>query len=186
MVRKALCRDYAAMAPKARELQALSEENGFPSFGPFSKFFVGCALVAERRSIEDGLSLMREGLEAQRYPGPNVNRAVLLATLADSLNQVGEIDAGLVTVQRGFDIAEVGEVRYMHAELLRLQGELSRAQGPAGAAVAMSLFRDAIDVASRRPRATKHSTRAFAIATRTGVCETSKRLPRWRAGGRGT
>ena len=147
LVRKALCRDYAAMAPKARELQALSEENGFPSFGPFSKFFVGCALVAERRSIEDGLSLMREGLEAQRYAGPNVNRAVLLATLADSLNQVGEIEAGLVTVQRGFDIAEVGEVRYMHAELLRLQGELSRAQGPAGAAAAMSLFRDAIDVA---------------------------------------
>jgi hypothetical protein len=33
---------------------------------------------------------------------------------------------------------------------------------------------------SQRPRATKHSTGAFAIATRTGVCETSKRLPRWR------
>jgi Protein of unknown function (DUF938) len=32
----------------------------------------------------------------------------------------------------------------------------------------------------QRPRATKHSTGAFAIATRTGVCETSKRLPRWR------
>ena len=61
LVRKALCRDYVAMAPIARELQALSEEIGFPSFGPFSKFFVGCVLVAERRSIDDGLSLMREG-----------------------------------------------------------------------------------------------------------------------------
>jgi Protein of unknown function (DUF938) len=33
---------------------------------------------------------------------------------------------------------------------------------------------------SQRPRAIKHSTGAFAIATRTGVCETSKRLPRRR------
>jgi hypothetical protein len=33
---------------------------------------------------------------------------------------------------------------------------------------------------SKRRRAIKPSTRAFAIATRTGVCETSKRLPRWR------
>jgi Protein of unknown function (DUF938) len=33
---------------------------------------------------------------------------------------------------------------------------------------------------SQRPRPTKHSTGAFAIATRPGVCETSKRLPRWR------
>lgn len=33
---------------------------------------------------------------------------------------------------------------------------------------------------SQRPRATKHSTGAFAIATRPGVCETSKRLPRSR------
>jgi Protein of unknown function (DUF938) len=32
---------------------------------------------------------------------------------------------------------------------------------------------------SRRPRATKRSTGAFAVATRTGFCETSKRLPRW-------
>jgi NAD(P)-dependent dehydrogenase (short-subunit alcohol dehydrogenase family) len=33
---------------------------------------------------------------------------------------------------------------------------------------------------SQRPRAIKHSTGAFAIATRTGVCKTSKRSPRWR------
>ena len=33
---------------------------------------------------------------------------------------------------------------------------------------------------SQRPRATKRSTGAFAIATRPGVCETSRRLPRWR------
>jgi hypothetical protein len=33
---------------------------------------------------------------------------------------------------------------------------------------------------SQPPRATKHSIGAFAIATRTGVCETSKRLPRRR------
>ncbi len=31
---------------------------------------------------------------------------------------------------------------------------------------------------SQRPRATKHSTGTFAIATRLGVCETSKRSPR--------
>jgi hypothetical protein len=30
---------------------------------------------------------------------------------------------------------------------------------------------------SQLRRAARHSTRAFAIATRTGVCETSKRLP---------
>ena len=33
---------------------------------------------------------------------------------------------------------------------------------------------------SQRRRAIKHSTGAYAIATRTGVYETSKRLPRWR------
>jgi Protein of unknown function (DUF938) len=33
---------------------------------------------------------------------------------------------------------------------------------------------------SQRPRATKHLTRTFAIATRPGVCETSKRLPQSR------
>src|SRR3984957_17155335 len=33
---------------------------------------------------------------------------------------------------------------------------------------------------SQRRRAIKHSTRTYEIATRTGVCETSKRLPRWR------
>ena len=33
---------------------------------------------------------------------------------------------------------------------------------------------------SKQRRAIKHSTGAFAIATRTGVCETSKRSPRWR------
>jgi hypothetical protein len=32
----------------------------------------------------------------------------------------------------------------------------------------------------QRCQAIKHSKGAFAIATRTGVCETSKRLPRWR------
>ena len=84
LVRKALCRDYVAMAPIARELQALSEEIGFPSFGPFSKFFVGCVLSLRDARSTTASRLCGRELEAQRYAGPNVNRVVLLATFADS------------------------------------------------------------------------------------------------------
>ena len=144
---KALRCEYTFMKPLARELQLLLAENELPAFVPFSEFFTGCALLVEKHSADDGLSMMRQAIEAQRRAGPSNNRILLITTFAQCLHQVGDIEAGLAAVHRGFDVAEVGEVQYMRAELLRLEGEFSLASGPAGMATAELLFRNAIDVA---------------------------------------
>jgi tetratricopeptide (TPR) repeat protein len=138
-------RDYRAMEPLARELGALAEQNGFPFFAPFSAVFSGCALVAEGRSA-DGLSMMQQGIDAQRRSGLHVNRVLIISAFADCLQRVGEVDAGLAAVQRGFDVAEVGEVQYMRAEFLRIKGELLRGPGERKAAASQALL-EAIEMA---------------------------------------
>ena len=91
LVRKALCRDYVAMAPIARELQAPPRKSDFrPSARSANSSWAVCLSLRDARSTTASRLCGRDS-RLSGTAGSNVNRVVLLATLAE-LSQSGRGD----------------------------------------------------------------------------------------------
>jgi predicted ATPase/DNA-binding winged helix-turn-helix (wHTH) protein len=107
------------------------------------------ALAIERGYVMSGLSLLREGFnELGDDWFAAFNMAVLMS---EALGRAGEIDEGLVAVDKAIERSERTEGRWLLSDLLRVKGELLMLQEAAtAAAAAEDLFRLAIDWACRQ------------------------------------
>jgi predicted ATPase len=98
--------------------------------------------------IEEGISLMRQGLVLKHSTGARVNSSGTLCALAEAQAKAGQPGEGLATLAQALDLTEETDERYYETELHRMRGELLLMQG--AEAEAEASFRMAIEVARRQ------------------------------------
>lgn len=141
----------------ATRLIDLAGEHDFPFFSSLA----GCGLgwAACQRGDLSGIARIQAGLDVQWTLGARLPRGYYLTYLIDSQLRAGQISEGMAAVREAQAMSEVQLDVFYEAEILRLEGELLRASGDAGAAE--SAFRKALDVA-RGQRARSFELRAAA------------------------
>jgi predicted ATPase len=108
------------------------------------------ALVIKRGDVTTGLRLLRAGFDELRVTKSAVLPLIELL-MAEALGRAGQIAEGLAAIEEAIDRSERSEERWIIADLLRVNGELLRLQGAAGApAAAEDHFRQALDWARRQ------------------------------------
>jgi class 3 adenylate cyclase/predicted ATPase len=102
---------------------ALTTEQPIPFYAAHAMVLQGWALV-EQGQCEEGIVRLREGIDAYRATGSEIEGSQWLALLAEACGTGGQIDEALAVVREALDaIARTG-IRYHEAELHRLNGEL--------------------------------------------------------------
>jgi predicted ATPase len=118
-----LLRDGRATQAEAEELIALTTECGLPLWRAAGMVIRGWALAAGGRA-EDGIALIRRGLADYRATGAELFSPYFLALLADAHGRADQAAIGLSLLADALGAVEQTGVRWIEAELHRLQGEL--------------------------------------------------------------
>jgi len=130
----------------AKRLIGLAQEQDFP----FLESLARCAQgwVACQRGDLSGIAQIQAGLDVHLATGSKLPRGYWLTYLIEAQLLAGQIPEGLATVREAQTMSEVQLDVFYDAEILRLEGELLRASGDAGAAE--SAFLRALEVARER------------------------------------
>ena len=110
-----------------RALIALATEQGFPLYLVLERIRRGWALAAQGQ-IEEGISQIRQGLDAWRAMGTEVWRPSFLALLAEAYGKGEQVEEGLTVLAEALAAVNRSEERMYEAELWRLRGELTLQQ----------------------------------------------------------
>src|SRR5262249_45707390 len=104
--------------PRVRELSealiALAEEQGMAPFRAFGSVWRGWARADEGFRSE-GVAQMRQGDAVLLAIGAQLYRTVILASLAESLAQLGQVDEGLAALAEALGMVHSGGERYWEA-----------------------------------------------------------------------
>jgi predicted ATPase len=135
---------------RAREVAeialALTAEEIIPFFRAHAVILRGWALVEEGQG-EEGVTQLREGYDAYRATGGQIESSHWLALLAEAYRETGRPTEGLRPIAEALDqVAETGIV-YYEAELHRLEGELRLRLADADKQRAEMSFRRALEIA---------------------------------------
>lgn len=141
-------RDGSETQEQAEALQRLSDEQGLPHHLAAGSILRGWAL-AEQGHGDEGLALMRQGLDASSG-SPLFWRVHFLALLAEVCGRAGEIEEGLNALAEALRTVDDKGIGYYEPELHRLKGELLLARGPENSADAEACFRQAVAIAHRQ------------------------------------
>ena len=133
----------------AKESMVLSEDQGFAMFLPWGRLILGWA-IGKRGKAEEGLMLLRQGLEEIRAGGQKAWLPFYLALLAQLSIDGGEVDAALEALGEAKRMAEDTGERQWEAEIHRLIGEARLARDPGADAHAETCFRAGIEIAGRQ------------------------------------
>jgi predicted ATPase len=101
--------------------------------------------LAEQGQVEEGITQMRQGLEAWRATGAVSHRPCHLALLTQALASKGQTQEGLTLLAEALALSSTTGERFYEAELHRLRGEVLHTP-----AEAETCFRQALEVASRQ------------------------------------
>jgi predicted ATPase len=123
-------RDEQQTQTTAEEVLALAREQGFLFLHAWGDFWCGWVLARRGEKIK-GLEQMYRGLEAHRAAGAEVGWPYLLALLAETNLQGGQIEEGLRWVAEALATLEKNTDRCYEPELHRIKGELLLAQSQA-------------------------------------------------------
>ena len=148
----------------------------------------GTALTAQGQA-QEGLILIRDGIDAIRSTGTNIARSRDLGMFAEAQHALGQIEDGLATEAEALAFVEQTNEHYIEADLYRLQGELTLDSDAASQACNVELnaencFQRAIKIAKRQqarrrfvcyPRYTTGLAKGSTpkICRRRGLCWTS-------------
>ena len=102
---------------------ALSTEQPIPFYAAHAMVLHGWALV-EQRQCEEGIARLREGIDAYRATGSEIESSQWLALLAEACGKAGRITEALDIIREALADVEHTGIRYREAELNRLEGEL--------------------------------------------------------------
>ncbi|MET0404143.1 MAG: AAA family ATPase, partial [Cystobacter sp.] len=142
-----LRRDSECTGEMVARCIALSSEHHFRIWLGWS-VFIQSWVLAERGRVREGLETLRANLKRWRRAGMRAGMPLFLGMLAELHLKLGEFPQGLTAVSHALGWANaVGEHSY-EVELHRIRGELLRALGREGDAVAA--FSLALDVARRQ------------------------------------
>jgi predicted ATPase/class 3 adenylate cyclase len=118
-----LLRDGRAAQAQAEALIALTTEQGLPLWLAAGVVIRGWTLAAAGRA-EDGSAVIRRGLADYRATGAELFSPYFLALLADAHGRADQAAIGLSLLADTLDGVGRTGVRWIEAELHRLQGEL--------------------------------------------------------------
>jgi adenylate cyclase len=125
---------------------ALSREHGLTFWLAMATFRLGAAFALQGR-LEDGIAKMREGLDAWRATGAEVERPYRLAVLAQAYGRLGQAEAALGLLDEAFTAVKVTGEGVWEAELHRLKAESLLAQADENRQEAEASLLHAISVA---------------------------------------
>jgi predicted ATPase len=106
----------------------------------------GWALAMQGQGAE-GLTQLRQGLDAYRATGAEFQRPHFLSLLAEVHRSLGQPKAGLTALSEALTLVEKTGERYYEAELHRLKGELLLQQATPEVSHAETCFQQALDIA---------------------------------------
>jgi class 3 adenylate cyclase/predicted ATPase len=101
----------------------LTTEQIIPFFAAHAMVLRGWAL-AKRGEFDEGITRLREGVDAYEATGAIIENPHWLALLAEACGKAGRIEEALATVRNALLDVERTGIRYHEAELHRLEGEL--------------------------------------------------------------
>jgi predicted ATPase len=141
-----LLRDGRAAQAQAEALIALTTEQGLPLWLAAGVVIRGWALAAGGRA-EDGIAGIRRGLADYRATSADLFSPYFLALLADAHGRADQAAIGLSLLADTLDGVGRTGVRWIEAELHRLQGELRLALPEPDQSEAEACFLRAIAIA---------------------------------------
>jgi len=116
------------------------------ALGPIMR---GWALAMQGQGVE-GLTQLRQGLDAYRATGAEFQRPHFLSMLAEVYRSLGQPEAGLTALSEALTLVEKTGERYYEAELHRLRGELLLQHAAPEVSHAETCFQRALDIARRQ------------------------------------
>src|SRR5262249_4480278 len=123
-----LRREAATVQERAKEMIALTQEEGLPMWAAFGTIYCGWSQV-EQGEMGKGIERLQRGLAAYQATGAKLWQTHFLGLLAEALAKMGKFEQGLNVLDKALATArEVGEC-YYEAEIYRLKGELLLKQG---------------------------------------------------------
>jgi predicted ATPase len=134
---------------QAETMIELAREQRLPLWLAMARCRLGAALIDLGRP-EEGIESMREGLEAWRATGAELETPYRLSVLAEAYGRLGQIEAGLGAVAQALAAVNKSGEGVWKAELKRLRGDLLLTQSDENGPEAEACFRQAIAVASRQ------------------------------------
>jgi class 3 adenylate cyclase/predicted ATPase len=141
--------EAAAVQEHAAVLIDLAREQGFAIWVAFGGVLRGWALAQQGRR-DEGMRELRDGMEAWRATGAEVDRPYFLALLAEASAIGGDVDEGLAMLAEALDLAHRYRDVYWEPELHRLKGQLLLQRSGAATAEADACYRQALDAARRQ------------------------------------
>jgi class 3 adenylate cyclase/tetratricopeptide (TPR) repeat protein len=137
-------RDSERVAGVAERLLALAREQEYALLSSLAHCGLGWA-ACQRGDLASGGEQIRTGLDLHWATGSRLPRGYWRSYLVEAHLEGGRLEEGLATVREALALSETQLDVFFDAELLRLQGELLRASGEAGAAE--ESFRKALGIA---------------------------------------
>jgi predicted ATPase len=159
-----LRREEQSTIELAEEAIALCTEHEFPFWLAMGATLRGWALAMQGGG-EEGIELIRQGLDAWWATGADLGRPWYLALLAESYGKIGHFEEGLILLDKAMDAVEKSGERYYVAEVWRLKGEFLLRQTVPDDQQVEACFRQAISI-SRHQRAKSLELRAVISLSR--------------------
>jgi predicted ATPase/energy-coupling factor transporter ATP-binding protein EcfA2 len=126
----------------------IATEQGFRFWHASGTLYAAGGLLLQGR-LQQGLRLLKKGLEAYRSTGAELAVPYYLSMLADGCMQAGRFAEAREAVNEALTLVEKNDERFQEAELHRLKGELWLAEsGDQNAAE--GCFRCAVEIARRQ------------------------------------
>jgi class 3 adenylate cyclase/predicted ATPase len=147
-------REWSALLQHAEAAIAVCREQGFESILAQATMYRGYAL-AQQGQTDEGIALMRGGLDAQLATGAGLFRPSFLCFLAEAYETAGRFEEGLAAVAEAIAIVEKTDERHDEADFHRLKGDLVFRRSGIEAEVgvqteAEECFRKAIEIARQQ------------------------------------
>jgi class 3 adenylate cyclase/predicted ATPase len=136
--------DNGVLGEWVDELNAIATEQGFPYWKAQGTIYLGWVKV-KNGGVAEGISLLRNGLNAYCATGAELWRPHHIALLASACRTAGQIDRALNLLEEALQIVERTGERWLAAELYRHKGQLLLRHGYAAAAE--ELYRKALSLA---------------------------------------
>jgi DNA-binding winged helix-turn-helix (wHTH) protein/predicted ATPase len=141
--------DEARLAHRVQELRALTQEHGYPSWSALVPIYEG-QLQLRQGQARAAVTLMRQGLDAQRATGETLWSAYFASLLGEALEQDGKSGEALSLLEDHIAaVSHTGELCFA-AELHRRRGQLLLRGPVPDFAGAQAEFLQAMDIARRQ------------------------------------
>jgi len=140
-------RDVLALKEDAEEMLLISDKTELPGWFSTGKTYKGEALILLGQ-IQEGLSLIREGLELNQSMNALCYQPGTLLAMAEAYRMMGKPKEGLTFLEEALELVSKTDERHWEAELYRMQANLQLMLGNENEAEAS--LEKALEVARRQ------------------------------------